>query len=1017
MVDATLVTVHGFWSAAATWDKLVAELAGDKDLEGFRHHPFEYDSPKKPRFPFSPTRIPSLDDVAGTFKTEYSVKLSDADNIVIIAHSQGGLIVQRFLWQMLIAGRGRDLARLRLVVLLACPIGGSQYLQTVRKVLGFGNHPQAGNLGVLDEWNADVQSYVLQHVVNADQTDDHNCRIRFRVYAGASDNVVTAGSAKGAFPDADMLPGDHSTILDPAAPGNRTAAAIKRDLLTVLPQPPIGTPTPQSRSSQPLNNLDLPVIPRLMEIARRDKDLERCRNALMDHRLVVVQGPPGIGKSTFAREYAAGFQQDYEIVWRITCHDQAQVDNDLEDLANALLPAKDTDNVQAARMFKLLWELKERRSNWLLIFDGLEDTSLVARAMDVLMSNGTALTGHVLVFSQSLANVVSNRGTSIHLGPLSAESGTDYLKRMCPELSDHDAGVIADHARGQPKYLNTAVEVLRLSDQPLKAIIDGIEDRLMDDGSALWEATISHLERTAPDALDLLKVSAFFAEHRIPLGLLESPVSALPPTATVDLPPPSSRAYSFRRRLAEPEVAARALNVLDRETFSGSFQSGPVEGYGPLARHLRSQMPGKEREAYLRLALQLACDAMFDSWKSPNFTRCRQTLPHAERVLELTRTYGIARAISALLLIRIGHHHRSRGNVSASTRAFRQALELRIQLFGADSPQVTHTLCDAGMALTDARDYDAGIHHLEEAIRREEARAPEPDDDNLARCQHNLGWALAESGRVADSVRPQVAAISYWTRMDHSEGLARCLGSLGRSLYLLGDFDHASDVLARAVKAARVSNTTDRAHGGGISELGMAEIFHYRGQVLRARGRDHLLEAKAYHQDALEFRETTSWEGHPGIEESRIALARVLSQLGETTEAETRLREAYESMQFRERAAAFAKGDVPAMAAPNDVDRVAYLQARAELELSQENLDAAHEYLVQAETLCERSISIARIEHADILETLGRIREWQVPGSGTGAFDGARRLRDAIAADLARIELPASLFNGGSGGD
>jgi len=234
---------------------------------------------------------------------------------------------------------------------------------------------------------------------------------------------------------------------------------------------------------------------------------------------------------------------------------------------------------------------------------------------------------------------------------------------------------------------------------------------------------------------------------------------------------------------------------------------------------------------------------------------------------------------------------------------------------------------------------------------------------------------------------------------------------------LLGDFDHASDVLASSVKAARASRTKDRAYGGGIGDLGLAEIFHYRGVVLWARGRNHLPQARAYIEDALDFREANSWEGHPAIEQSRIALARTLCQLGETTKAESLLILADESMQVREQAAAFAKGDVPAMAAPNDADRVALLQAQGEIALRQENLDAAHGYLVQAEAMCDRSISIARIEHADILETLGRIREQQVPGSGTEVSDRARRLRDTIASDLARIELPTPWFRGGFDGD
>ena len=150
---------------------------------------------------------------------------------MIATHSQGGLILQRFLTWMLHQGRGRELARIRSIVTLACPNGGSEYLRSLRHVLGFGRHAQAGNLEVLNRQIADTQRSVLKHIVNATVVDDHHCRIPFHVYAGNSDKVVTAASAQGAFPEASTLAGNHFSILDPTAPGNRTAQTVKYHIL------------------------------------------------------------------------------------------------------------------------------------------------------------------------------------------------------------------------------------------------------------------------------------------------------------------------------------------------------------------------------------------------------------------------------------------------------------------------------------------------------------------------------------------------------------------------------------------------------------------------------------------------------------------------------------------------------------------------------------------------------------------------------------------------------------------
>ncbi len=237
MIDATLVTVHGFWSSSATWERLNEVWRADKELRGLRIHPFEYPSPKKPRLPFSATRVPDYDDIAQTLSTEYATVLADASDIAVVTHSQGGLILQRFLAWMVREGQARKLSRIRSVVMLACPNGGSEYLESLRSTLGYGRHPQAGSLHVLDRQVADTQRTVLQRIVNAAVVDDYQCRIPFHVYAGGSDDIVKAASAQAAFPGASTIAGNHFTILDPAAPGNRTAETVKRHMLADITAP------------------------------------------------------------------------------------------------------------------------------------------------------------------------------------------------------------------------------------------------------------------------------------------------------------------------------------------------------------------------------------------------------------------------------------------------------------------------------------------------------------------------------------------------------------------------------------------------------------------------------------------------------------------------------------------------------------------------------------------------------------------------------------------------------------
>jgi pimeloyl-ACP methyl ester carboxylesterase len=232
MIEGSLVLVHGFWSSPATWRPMTNRIQADEDLRGLRVFPFGYESPKL-RMPMSPARIPRYDDIAQTLGAALTVAVPGGPT-AIVTHSQGGLILQRFLAWMLNEGRGRELERIRLIVMLACPNEGAEYLRSIRAVLGFRRHPQAGELHTLNADAADARRAVLRGIVNAHGANERECRIPTWVYAGRTDNVVTRASAQSAFPNAGSLPGDHFSILDPDKPGDLTFPALKRHILDAL---------------------------------------------------------------------------------------------------------------------------------------------------------------------------------------------------------------------------------------------------------------------------------------------------------------------------------------------------------------------------------------------------------------------------------------------------------------------------------------------------------------------------------------------------------------------------------------------------------------------------------------------------------------------------------------------------------------------------------------------------------------------------------------------------------------
>ena len=307
-MSRALVLVHGIFSSGKTWDSLKKSIASDEQLTSLLVTTFEYSSP---RFRFTPTRvIPDYDDIALKLWTLLQSKLSDYEKIAIIAHSQGGLIVQRMLAHQVEAGSAQSLARIQQIILLACPNSGSDLFLALRRYAFPWRHPQERALRPLDKALERTRSTVLERVIHAREITSTTCPIIIHAYAGETDGIVKSQSAISAFTSTGVLEGDHSSILDFADPGGLNYSVIKRHLLDFLnsetdPVPP----SPQSPATVQHNG----VLPRPVQLPRavpdlrgRDDELTKMQAVLIGSpqpaasRVIVITGRGGIGKTALA---------------------------------------------------------------------------------------------------------------------------------------------------------------------------------------------------------------------------------------------------------------------------------------------------------------------------------------------------------------------------------------------------------------------------------------------------------------------------------------------------------------------------------------------------------------------------------------------------------------------------------------------------------------------------------------------------------------------------------------------
>ncbi|WP_406639126.1 esterase/lipase family protein [Amycolatopsis sp. WGS_07] len=230
--QSAVVFVHGLFSSSRTWVPFRDLIASDPDLAHVTVLDFEYPSPK---FNLSPLkRIPNFDVLADSLRTYLDTEAAEYSDVVLASHSQGGLIVQRYMARMVTGAHGLDLQRIRRVVMFACPNSGSEIFLLARRRAWFWKHPQERELRPVNDAVSTAQQVVVNRIVHAQQIASDQCPVSIHAYAGDRDNIVTPTSAKGVFPDTGVLPGDHFSIIQPDSARHRAYLALKHHLIAAL---------------------------------------------------------------------------------------------------------------------------------------------------------------------------------------------------------------------------------------------------------------------------------------------------------------------------------------------------------------------------------------------------------------------------------------------------------------------------------------------------------------------------------------------------------------------------------------------------------------------------------------------------------------------------------------------------------------------------------------------------------------------------------------------------------------
>lgn len=273
-----IVFVHGFMGTCKeTWDKFPNLIHTDEALTPFDVYSWGY-----PSGVFS--KQPSARRVGQQLKTYLANNLSEYDEIYLVSHSLGGLVVQYMVIDELQKGHASQLTRIKHIVFFGSPLNGHELDRLTRLVkneyadIDFRSESITA---LVTEWNERVYKPDIRP-----GDENSKLKIRFTPICGLEDEFITPNECTAIYDRfVETVPGNHFEMKNPRNRDADSYRIVKRRLVesTVL------------KGDQPIVPPDQENKPKIAIISKPSGNLRAPRSGHMsvklpDGRVLVTGG-------------------------------------------------------------------------------------------------------------------------------------------------------------------------------------------------------------------------------------------------------------------------------------------------------------------------------------------------------------------------------------------------------------------------------------------------------------------------------------------------------------------------------------------------------------------------------------------------------------------------------------------------------------------------------------------------------------------------------------------------------
>ncbi|HET8846196.1 MAG TPA: FxSxx-COOH system tetratricopeptide repeat protein [Ktedonobacteraceae bacterium] len=642
----------------------------------------------------------------------------------------------------------------------------------------------------------------------------------------------------------------------------------------------------------------------------RDRLLEQLHEALMHKSTRValtqsygIHGLGGIGKTQLAVEYAYRYRHAYNATLWVQAETQASLISSYARLAAVLkLPGQNEEDQNQMVATVLHWF--NERKGWLLIFDNVEDLSLIKPFLPASDQGALLLTTRL----QSLGSLAR----PIELPALTVQEGSAFLQnRIHRPGSGFEDAPHDQHEVEAAQAITLAMGGLPLALEQAGAYIDTIQCRISDYHQLFQQRQHRQLEEHEPSsdhplsvshtfllsffqveqrnalAADLLTVCAFLAPEAIPEIFFQQ--GTLWPTPTL------ARMQADPLALSEALKALLSYSLLQRDASAGA-----VSIHRLVQMVVKGRLSEDEQHIWRR-RIFVAMDVLFptdEETQTDYLSRGEQLLAHAQasllpfepdqqdqvmyvslmsRVavyLSKRARYEEARPLFISLIRRaeqaLGESHllvaeavsglaglyREQGRFSEAVSLGERALRIRQQNLDACHPLIADSLDQLGVLYKELANYAQAQEYYQQALYIRE-QSLDPQHPKRATSLFNLGF-LYRIQRKYELAEPLLLqAVQIWEEALGPENrwIATSLTSLGTIYAERGDYEQSEAYHQRALRILKQAWGPEHPHvTTSLTNLGVLSFIQGNYE-----------QALKYHQQALVILEQAWGPEHPRV--------------------------------------------------------------------------------------------------------------------------------------------------------